>query len=186
MCTDDEGEGVETNDKVCTVDLKGVDHLDDYSPTERQRLLPDWKTFSIDDLFEVYFDCADIIYGYNKSADNAEKETEEQSEEKWDREVEGIRQELVSIQEKYDKENINKDAPIGKQSRHHSMVVSFRVGDASFDKGRGLFATEKIQKGSLVVNVDNGNLGYFKIGHSWREFVVSLPRETGELILMLE
>lgn len=59
-----------------------------------------------------------------------------------------------------------------------SMVVPVRIGDAGPDKGRGVFATELIQKGALISTVDNGNTGVFKVGQSWREFAVSLPRET--------
>lgn len=58
-----------------------------------------------------------------------------------------------------------------------AIVVPSQIGDAGPKKGRGLFATAPISKGALVVNLDNGSTGLFKVGHSWREFAVSLPRE---------
>ncbi len=72
-----------------------------------------------------------------------------------------------------------KELNIRQTSRGVSaIVVPTRIGDAGPKKGRGLFATEPMRKGTLVSNKDNGSTGIFKVGHSWREFAVSLPRET--------
>jgi len=59
-----------------------------------------------------------------------------------------------------------------------SMRVPVRIGDAGPDKGRGVFATEAIPYGALVVDLDNGSTGFFKKRQAWRRLAESLPNET--------
>ena len=157
--------------------------IDDDDDTTRGRADDDverpilWD-YTIDELFEDYFNCGEIIYGYNdevKHTENGDVVSEIQ--------LQKLRQQWAVIREKYVKEvNLIPIQLEATNSSNHgsqsTMAVPIRVGDAGPDKGRGLFATGPISKGTLVVNLDNGSTGIFKQGHSWREFVVSLPRET--------
>ena len=179
-------------EEVC----EGKETADPYSPPIRQLLHKGWESYTIDQLFEEYYECAEVggdlvisltrrhaplfifickqvIYGYLGKVAAAD----EGGEDSWDGHVRRIREQLSTIREKYDKENINNDAPINGVSRPSSMLIPFEVGDAGEHKGRGIFAKEGIRKGQLVVDLDNGSCGYFKDGNDWREFVVSLPRE---------
>jgi len=198
-------------------------HHDDNDPTNvaNDDTDPIWWNYSIDQLFEDYFACAEITYGYGDDEDDSEDVSEDDSgdddyvhpnlqqhnEENTEvddvdvvseAQLHKIRQQWSDIREKYIKEvNLvpivhkeiidtgNDDGEseaelnIRQTSRGVSaIVVPIRIGDAGAKKGRGVFATEPIRKGTLVGNMDNGSTGIFKVGHSWREFAVSLPRET--------
>lgn len=119
-----------------------------------------------------------IIYGYDgKVAAEGDEDDEENYNRAWAEHVRRIREQLSKIREKYDRENINNDAPIKGGSRPSSMLIPFEVGDAGDEKGRGIFAKEGVQNGQLVIDLDNGSVGYFKNGHEWRKFTVELPRE---------
>lgn len=198
-------------------------HHDDNDPKNvaKDDTDPIWWNYSIDQLFEDYFACAEITYGYGDDEDDSEdvskndsgdddyvhpnlQQHNEENTEVDDVDVVSeaqlhkIRQQWSDIREKYIKEvNLvpivhkeiidtgNDDGEseaelnIRQTSRGVSaIVVPIRIGDAGAKKGRGVFATEPIRKGTLVGNMDNGSTGIFKVGHSWREFAVSLPRET--------
>ena len=57
------------------------------------------------------------------------------------------------------------------------IVVPVHIGDAGEKKGRAIFATEQIKEGTLVKDLLNGSTAIFKDAHTWRKFVLSLPRE---------
>mmetsp|Transcript_29459 Transcript_29459/g.70025 ORF Transcript_29459/g.70025 Transcript_29459/m.70025 type:complete len:298 (-) Transcript_29459:143-1036(-) len=159
-------------EEVCEGDHEAETVVDPYSPPIRQLRHKGWESYTIDQLFEEYYECARIIYGYQGVA-----VVDEDGEGIWDEHVRRIREQLSTIREKYDRDNINNDAPINGGSRPSSMLIPFEVGDAGEHKGRGIFAKEGIQKGQLVIDLDNGSSGYFKDGHEWRKFTVSLSRE---------
>ena len=176
---------------------------------------PIWWDYSIDDLFEKYFNCAEILYGYGKNKsphkkqvpesqddyddemdddydyddddeifDDSDNEGDEDEDtttadtkgtsEWWEKHRRTVRHEFVTMRDKYRKE-VNL-IPVKDGEFNSVMTVPAEIGDA-FEKGRGVFATEPIPKGTLVTNLDNDHVGIFKEGHSWRKFAVSLPRE---------
>ena len=116
-----------------------------------------------------------------------------------DNQLQNLRHQWAVIREKYVKEILvpidihytESDSTVQEGTDHSrdeaatinnfgksAMVVPNRIGDAGPGKGRGVFATEPITKGTLVVDLANGSTGTFKDGHSWRKFAISLPRET--------
>jgi len=140
----------------------------------------------------------DRTHGFQKH--KHEKKYDPESDPLSDFQMQKIRLQWAMIREKYvreinlvpviyhepDSPTINDEDSISSESQKvkrlghgvSAMVVPSRVGDAGPGKGRGVYATEPISKGTLVVDLDNGSTGIFKVGHSWREFAVSLPKET--------
>lgn len=150
----------------------GADHSDDDDSLTRDNH-PVWWNYSIDELFEKLFRCGDIIYGYN--VDNNAETPDPTSES----EIKKIMQQLTTIREKYMTEvNLVPLQMPTPENDYSIMMVPVKIGDAGPGKGRGIFSTEPIKKGSLVASLDVGNVGIFKEGHSWRKFVATLPRET--------
>ncbi len=163
---------------------------------------PTWWDNDIDELFEDYFDCGSVIYGYEDFEHNLDERAEKGKHTKNSDVVSEAQLQILShqweiLREKYVREvnlvpilhEVEIDAATGavdgkgefeEHPRTHggsSIVVPIRIGDAGPTKGRGVFATSPIPKGTLILNLDNGSTGVFKVGHSWREFAVSLPRE---------
>lgn len=185
-----------------------------------------WWNYSIDQLFENHFNCAEILYGYNSDHDSEEdsicdcddicddviddnndhniQENHNKGNFGHDNDIisdvqlQKLRQQWSDMREKYIEEvNLvpiirGESAVAGsnqgeaedelsvRRSSHSlsSIVVPIKIGDAGREKGRGVFATKQIRKGTLISDTNNGNTGIFKVGHSWREFAVSLPKET--------
>ncbi|KAL7536778.1 hypothetical protein ACHAXR_008126 [Thalassiosira sp. AJA248-18] len=182
--------------------------VDETNESSEETTLPTWWNYNIDELFEDHFDCGEIVYGYeqndsgdseddeNSSDDDDENENKKVSDAVSEAQLENIRQQWATIREKYvnevnlvpieihyaksddDSSNDKLIEATNISKGTSAMVAPARIGDAGPYKGRGLYATEKIEKGTLVINLDNGSTGIFKEGHSWREFAVSLPRET--------
>ncbi len=215
---------------TCSSDAKYPNKADLYSPHDADpsnRQI--WWNYSIDDLFEKYFSCSEILYGYgdnikyaddqrnfdydddddssddddddpddeedssdihddtettNPSTNSETKtatttpkdssETIQYSPEWWEEHRKALRKEWIALRDEYRKK-INL-APVEAGEFNSVMTVPVYVGDA-YEKGRGVFAAEPIKKGTLVSNTDNDHVGFFKDGHSWRKFAVSLPRE---------
>jgi len=240
-------------EQVCSAQTKNNDDIDDELVDDTAFTeegidgKPVWWDYTIDQLFEDYFDCGSIIYGYENeddhdfdnnfvddfddddmlsddeyhSADTDDEEAENSADDEEDGDskdtddfhdneesieeesptvdhgdpvsdlqLRKLRKQWVMIRENYVEErtaddvgsssSINeiKQGPKITNQGPSAMVVPSRVGDAGPVKGRGVFATEPISKGTLVSNLDNGSTGFWKVGHSWREFTVALPRET--------
>eukprot|EP00985_Skeletonema_marinoi_P010581 scaffold4958_cov145-Skeletonema_marinoi.AAC.23 len=128
--------------------------------------LPVWWDYSIDNLFEDLFNCGEIVYH-----DTPIPVT--------DKDVEKVYQQFNELRDKYAKE-VNL-VPIQQPTPDNSfslMTVPCEIKDAGGGKGKGLFASEMIKKGSLVMSLNAGNVGIFKDGATWRKFVATLPRET--------
>jgi hypothetical protein len=163
---------------------------------------PSWWDYDINELFEDYFDCASVIYGYEEDfehnlVERAEKRKHTKNSNVAETQLQILSHQWEILREKYAREvnlvpilhEVEINAATGAvdvkrefegRSRTHgvsAIVVPIRIGDAGPTKGRGVFATSPIPKGTLIVNLDNGSTGVFKVGHSWREFAVSLPRE---------
>lgn len=161
-----------SSDKVClNSDVSTCSDSDDYDYNGKQ---PKWSKYSIDELFEELFDCGNILYGYE--INNEEVDTPDPTSES---EVEKVMHQLNTIREKYTAEvNIVPVQAPTPGSEYSTMTIPVKIGDAGPDKGRGVLAADRISKGSLVIDLDVGNVGIFKEGHSWRKFVATLPRET--------
>lgn len=212
---DDDGDGYDDYDDDGDDDSTDLTDPDDESSEDEEG--PIWWDYSIDQLFEDYFDCGSIIYGYefaddetddDYSGDDSEgdsnnddqdgkksKRIAENPEVVSEGQMQHIRRQWAAIREKYVREvnlvpvvihKARDDLPareggevtdIGSRGVS-AVVVPARIGDAGPGKGRGLFATEPISRGTLVIDLENGSAGIFKEGHAWREFAVSLPRET--------
>ena len=163
---------------------------------------PAWWDYDIDQLFEEYFDCGGIIYGYEDFEHNLEERADKGKRTKnsgvvSEAQLQKLSHQWEILREKYVREvnlvpifhEVEIDTATGavdgkgefeELPRSHgvsAIVVPSQIGDAGPTKGRGVFATSPIPKGTLIVNLDNGSTGVFKVGHSWREFAVSLPRE---------
>jgi Arc/MetJ-type ribon-helix-helix transcriptional regulator len=172
---------------------------------------PIWWEYSIDQLFQDYFDCGTVIYGYDgDSDDNSDDDFVDNLDERAEKgrytrnsdvvseaQLQKLRHQWGMLREKYVREvNLvpifheaendsttearEGDFDFEERTRTHgvsAIVVPSRIGDAGPTKGRGVFATAPIPKDSLIINLDSGSTGIFKVGHSWREFAVSLPRE---------
>mmetsp|Transcript_18077 Transcript_18077/g.39063 ORF Transcript_18077/g.39063 Transcript_18077/m.39063 type:complete len:322 (+) Transcript_18077:220-1185(+) len=175
-------------------DSHDVDVMDDDDDEEEAAERPIWWDYDIDQIFTDYFDCGSIIYGYESDSDDdpVAKDYPRNDDVASDVQVQKLRQQWALMREKYVKEvnlvpieihyaegdDTELDEEMHLSNRGvSSLVVPSRVGDAGPEKGRGVFATEPIPKGTLVVSMDNGSTAIFKEGHSWREFAVSLPRE---------
>lgn len=127
--------------------------------------LPIWWDYSIDDLFEILFNCGEILYDVTP-APVTEKD------------IDKLQQQFDEIRNKYAKEvNLLPIQQPTPENRFSTMVVPTEIKDAGI-KGRGVFATERIEKGSLVMSLNAGNMGIFKDGATWRSFAATLPRET--------
>ncbi|KAL7497092.1 hypothetical protein ACHAWT_007452 [Skeletonema menzelii] len=128
--------------------------------------LPTWWDYSIDDLFEKLFNCGETLYG-----DTQVPVTE--------KDIEKVQQKFNELRDKY-AEEVNLwpiQQPTPENSASLMTVTSVEIKDAG-KKGKGIFATERIKKGSLVMSLNAGNVGVFKEGVTWRKFVATLPRET--------
>mmetsp|Transcript_32079 Transcript_32079/g.69258 ORF Transcript_32079/g.69258 Transcript_32079/m.69258 type:complete len:393 (-) Transcript_32079:328-1506(-) len=239
-------------EQVCSAQTKNNDVLDDELVDDTKFTeeevdgKPVWWDYTIDQLFEDYFDCGSIIYGYenenNHDFDNnfvedfddddqlLDDEYDSSDDEDYEAEYFGddeedgdskdtddihdneesieeeshtidhedpvsefqlrkLQKQWAMIRENYVKQRAaddagssssNNEVKQGPKITNHvpsAIVVPSRVGDAGPGKGRGMFATQPISKGTLVINLDNGSTGFWKLGHSWREFAVALPRE---------
>lgn len=121
-------------------------------------------TSSIEELFRDYFDCGAMLYGY---ADDDDIDQYSPTP------VWTLRQWWSTMNDKYRKEvNLVPLYPDISQ-----IVVPVHIGDAGEKKGRAIFATEQIKEGTLVKDLLNGSTAIFKDAHTWRKFVLSLPRE---------
>lgn len=136
--------------------------------------LPIWWDYDIDELFEDYFDCGSILYGYDVS-DNLNDLDDDRDDVVSEAQLQNLKDQWKIMREKYENE-VNL-VPLNPDGATSAIVVPNRIGDAGRNKGRGVFATESIPKDALIIDLDNGNTGIFKVGHSWREFAASLPRE---------
>lgn len=138
-------------------------------PTDK----PIWWTYSYGQLFD-YFACADILPGYATIFQEGEYiiKVENHTLDPFQiQNLTGMWDEMVT---KY-KAEVNLSP---KGSSENVMVVPSEIGDAGSDKGRGVFVTEKVPKGSLVINTDSDSIGIFKDGHTWRKYVATLPAYT--------
>lgn len=210
-----------SGEDVCTPEASNDDVADTTKDSVGDSNLPIWWNYDIDQLFEDYFDCGSIIYGYEYAADDDDDDDDvvddsndggngnikkiqqtnaakENSEVLSDAQLWKLRHQWAVMREKYVTEvnlvpieihkvegDANADSYSGPDEEMKisnygvsAIVVPCRIGDAGPHKGRGVYATEPIKEGELVVSLDNGSTGIFKVGHSWREFAVSLPRET--------
>ena len=141
---------------------------------------------------EQYGDDDDSIQGEVISRDRAIT---------WVNDEQAIRQQWAVIRDKYRKEvnlvptrmletdttgalDIRENETSGRrkvnaaQDKGSVLTVPVQIGDAGPEKGRGVFATQPIPKGTLLIDLDRGDVGIFKEGHSWRKFAATLPRET--------
>lgn len=190
------------NDEDGDGDRNGYDDQHEYDDApngeEEASKHPIWWNYSIDQLFEDHFNCAAIIYGYNRDGAQADSgnslegdyaqgdsNNTNQDDAVSEAQLEKIRQQWALLRAKYVKEvhlvPIDIHYADGDDMSNYgvsSLAVPTIIGDAGPGKGRGVFAKDDIPKGTLVANIDNGSTGIFKEGHSWREFVVSLPEET--------
>lgn len=126
---------------------------------------PIWWDYSIDELFTDLFNCGEILYDVTP-APVTEKD------------IERLFLQFDEIRNKYAKEvNLLPIQQPTPDNRFSIMVVPTEIKDAG-GKGRGVFAAERIEKGSLVLSLNAGNVGIFKDGATWRSFAATLPRET--------
>ena len=191
--------GSSSGEKICA---PAKDYDSHVVVTDEDEILerPTWWDYDIDQLFEDYFDCGSVIYGYENfehildERSGKEKQTKNSVSEA---QLQKLSHQWEILREKYVREvnlvpiahEVEIDTATGavdgkgefeERPRTHgvsTIVVPIRIGDAGPAKGRGVFATSPIPKGTLTLNLDNGSTGIFKVGHSWREFAVSLPRE---------
>mmetsp|Transcript_41173 Transcript_41173/g.86356 ORF Transcript_41173/g.86356 Transcript_41173/m.86356 type:complete len:616 (+) Transcript_41173:209-2056(+) len=127
---------------------------------------------------------------FNDNQENVERESNaEHADPVSDFQIQKLREQWAAIHEKYTKGVNRINSPTNDVDRSNArtnealkvssaIVIPSQIGDAGPRKGRGIFATEPIPKGTLVIDWGNGSTAFFKAGHHWREFVVSLPRET--------
>ncbi|KAL7510211.1 hypothetical protein ACHAXN_007107 [Cyclotella atomus] len=135
---------------------------------------PVWWSYSYGELFD-YMNCYNILPGYATIFEPGE----------YIYKVEDHTLDPMQIQnltgmwdEMYTKYKAEVDlSPSGSSKK--VVVVPAEIGDAGSDKGRGIFVTEKVTKGTLVINTDSDTIGIFKDGHTWRKFVATLPPYTG-------
>jgi hypothetical protein len=163
-----------------------ADVTNDMGGENEMTVRPTWWDYNIDQLFQDYFDCGSIIYGYNvgESGDDPDDDDSDEGAEEKKRtehfdfvsevQLQNLRGQWALLREKYLRE-VNL-VPI-REDGVPAIVVPSRIGDAGRSKGRGVFATEPIPKDTLIIELINGSTGIFKVGHKWREFAVSLPRE---------
>lgn len=116
----------------------------------------------IGDIFMDWLNCGDILYGYAEDDDDEEDKVTPLPLYK-------IREHWHIMREKYIRE-VNL-VPLDNTQ----ILIPVRVGDAGPDKGRGVFATQDVKKYTLVH--DTTNAAIFKDAHTWRNFVLSLPRD---------
>lgn len=183
----DTSAGSSSEDMICAPKVDEVDGTIDIGGGEDEMIVrPTWWDYSIDQLFQDYFDCGRIIYGYDvgESGDDPDDDdSDEGAEEKTrtehsyvvsEAQLQKLRGQWAMLREKYLKEvNI---VPI-RADGVPAIVVPSRIGDAGRNKGRGVFAKEPIPQDSLIIDLMNESTGIFKEGHIWREFAVSLPRD---------
>ena len=113
--------------------------------------LPIWWDYSIDDLFEELFNCGEILY-----EDTHVPVTE--------KDIEKVQQQFNELRDKYAKEvNLWPMQQPTPENSFSLMTVPSKIKDAG-KKGKGLFATERIKKGSLIMSLNAGNVGIFKEG----------------------
>ena len=128
----------------------------------------------VDELFENYFSCASIIYGYDDDDDDDDDRDIDNSDVLTEEEIQKLREQWSVMREKYIREVHL--VPIDEEGTK-AIVVPTRIGYAGPKKGKGVFATEPIPKDTLVLDLLNKSTPIWKTGHSWREFAVTLPRE---------
>lgn len=164
VCTEQKGEA-----------KKNHDDCEENGMKER----PIWWDYDIDQLFEDYFDCGSILYGYDVSDSlndlDDDRAVPKSNDVVSEAQLQNLNDQWKIMREKYENE-VNL-VPLNPDGATSAIVVPNRIGDAGRNKGRGVFATESIPKDALIIDLDNGNTGIFKVGHSWREFAVSLTRE---------
>ena len=174
-----------SEEHICKEQKDDAENDHDTTETDRTKELPIWWDYDIDQLFEDYFDCGSILYGYDvddnlndlddKDVPKRNKAAESDNVVS-DAQLQTLKDQWKMMREKYIHEvnlvPLNPDA-----ATTSAIVVPSRIGDAGRNKGRGVFATESIPKDALIIDLDNGNTGIFKLGHSWREFAATLPRE---------
>ena len=127
--------------------------------------LPIWWNYSRDDLYEKLFNCGEILHKITHGPVT-------------EKDIEKLQQQFNEMREKY-KQEVNL-LPIHQPTPENSfsmLTIPTEIKDAG-RKGRGLFATEKVNKGSLIGSLNAGNVGIFKDGATWRSFAATLPRET--------
>ena len=171
----------ESDEHFCIEQKGEAENHDNYDENGTEH--PIWWDCDIDQLFEDYFDCGSILYGYdvgddlNDLDDRAGTKTSAESVDDVvsEAQLENLKDQWQIMREKYVNE-VNL-VPLNPDGVTSAIIVPSRIGDAGQNKGRGVFATESIPKDALIIDLDNGSTGIFKVGHSWREFAVSLPRE---------
>ena len=134
---------------------------------------PVWWSYSYGELFD-YFDCVDILPGYKTFFDDGDYILGVENHTLDPFQIKNLTGMWDQMYTKY-KAEVNLSPP---GSSREVVVVPAEIGDAGTDKGRGVFVTEKVPKGTLVVNTDSDTIGIFKDGHTWRKFVATLPTYT--------
>lgn len=143
---------------------------------------PFWHNYSIDDLFR-HFECHSILELYADEDDDevrpprpAPRSIDELALNPRDL-AETMRM-LEQMRIKYQREVHAVTVP-SKEDATSVFRVPVFVGDAG-RKGRGIFAAEPIQKGTLVLSIDVDNVGIFKDPMEWRQFTYSLGNTDAE------
>jgi hypothetical protein len=134
---------------------------------------PVWWSYSYGELFD-YFNCAGILPGYATIFEEGDYIYKVENHTLDPLQIQNLTGMWDEMYTKY-KSEVNLSPP---GSSEKVIVVPAEIGDAGSDKGRGVFVTERVPKGTLVVNTDSDTIGIFKDGHTWRKFVATLPAYT--------
>ncbi|KAL3783487.1 hypothetical protein HJC23_000325 [Cyclotella cryptica] len=142
-----------------------------------------WHNYSIDELFD-HFGCHSILPSYAHDEDDDEVDPPRLAPQSVDElalkphELADTMRMLEQMRVKYQTE-INAVSIPNKEDATSVFRVPVFVGDAGH-KGRGIFAAESIQKGSLVLSIDVDNVGIFKDPMEWRRFTYTLGNTDAE------
>jgi hypothetical protein len=135
---------------------------------------PVWWHYSYGELFD-HLNCAAILPGYATLFQEGEYIYKVENHTLDPLQINNLTATWDQIRIKY-KQEVNLSPP---GSTPKVVVVPSEIGDAGPDKGRGVFVTEFVPKGTLVINTDSDAIAIFKDGHTWRKFVATLPAYTG-------
>ncbi|KAL7480235.1 hypothetical protein ACHAW6_013589 [Cyclotella cf. meneghiniana] len=141
-----------------------------------------WHDYSIDDLFDL-FGCHSFFPPYGNDDDDeirpprpAPRSIDELALKP--HELAETMRMIERMRIKYQRE-INTVSIPNKQDANSVFRVPVFVGDAGH-KGRGIFASESISKGSLVLSIDVDNVGIFKDPMEWRRYTYTLGKNDAE------
>ncbi|KAL7522437.1 hypothetical protein ACHAWX_007106 [Stephanocyclus meneghinianus] len=172
-CSNDEVPPVSNLDDASThIDNDGIlaEEASGGDPSEK----PVWWHYSYGELFD-YLNCAAILPGYATLYQEGEYIYKVENHTLDPFQINNLTAMWDQIRIKY-KQEVNLSPP---GATPKVIVVPSEIGDAGPDKGRGVFVTEFVPKGTLVINTDSDAIAIFKDGHTWRKFVATLPPYTG-------